>query len=345
LVHPTAHDGYEYHPILDLRRVISLVLQFFLTAEQAFDHFGYSQLEGSTTSECPIPLLDQLDRAYLAQDGVAFTSTVEWYNRTMRKLKESGSLKENIQKMNGLPRSLWEPIADQTYERTIGPNVGELKKYESWSNNVYGELLPNFLEKIFSQTGLREGMVFVDLGSGVSNCTIQAALATGCEAYGYENLSSTASLGSLQVEEARKRWKMWGVRGGQVEAREDDIVTSESLGEVMQRADVILCNNQVFSATLNRSIADRFLDLREGAMIVSLQPFKATDFKLSLYKCNSVEAILMQSPPLEYAKQHVSWTDKAGTYFIAKVDRQELRQFMEKQSQTSQASHTTKRRR
>lgn len=98
----------------------------------------------------------------------------------MRALKAQGAIRTNIEKMGeeqGVPEAIWMKITGQCYERTVGPRIDELKKYEAFSDSVYGELLPPFVAHIAVLTGLKETSVLVDMGSGVGNCVAQASLA------------------------------------------------------------------------------------------------------------------------------------------------------------------------
>lgn len=51
--------------------------------------------------------------------------------------------------MKGLRNVIWQHVVNQVYERSVGPNVDELKKYEAFSDNVYGELLPGFMGTMY----------------------------------------------------------------------------------------------------------------------------------------------------------------------------------------------------
>lgn len=121
-----------------------------------------------------------LEKAFRRKNGTLFLSALEWYNSVMVSLRESGKLREDITNMGrttGIPEAVWTKITGQCYERTVGPRIDELKKYEAFSDNTYGELLPSFVAHIANLTGLKEGSVLVDMGSGVGNCVVQASLA------------------------------------------------------------------------------------------------------------------------------------------------------------------------
>ena len=142
-------------------------------------------LSTSTSSSAPPiivaePLLRALEKARNRRDGPTFFSHIAHFNRTLLSLKSSGLILSNIQSMRGLREKLWTKIFYQCYDRIVGPDIEELRKYAAFSDNVYGELLPRFMNEIFAKTDgalSGEGKVFVDLGSGVGNCVVQAALA------------------------------------------------------------------------------------------------------------------------------------------------------------------------
>lgn len=128
------------------------------------------------------PLLRSLEKARNRRDGPTFFSHISHFNQILLSLKTTNpqsQISTNISQMPGLKEKLWTKIFHQCYDRTVGPDIEELRKYAAFSDNVYGELLPKFMNEIFEKTGkvLGPGKTFVDLGSGVGNCVVQAALA------------------------------------------------------------------------------------------------------------------------------------------------------------------------
>jgi H3 lysine-79-specific histone-lysine N-methyltransferase len=171
------------------------------------------------------------------------------------------------------------------------------------------------------ETRLGPDSVFVDLGSGVGNCLIQASLATGCTSYGFESMPGASGLAARQLDEARSRARMWGIHMGSVQARQADFLSSADVDQVLKRADVILVNNYAFTPTTNDALGWKFLDLKESATVVSLKPFVPSDFRLTERTVNSPAAILNQTSPKRYPAGSVSWTAEGGAYYIAVVDR------------------------
>lgn len=209
----------EYDPIDDIVETIRLVLDNFLTPAQSLATFSHSPSSTSSfsaflsaptsrsatpTADSPLPsasfstalppLMRSLEKARAKKNGPAFIAAVERYNAGLRLLKDEGKIKENVAGMKGLSEKIWTKIVSQVYERIVGPSVESLAKYDAFSDNVYGELLPRFMSEMCAisftfenmadlclcscqQTNLGPGSVFVDLGSGVGNCVVQAALA------------------------------------------------------------------------------------------------------------------------------------------------------------------------
>lgn len=146
----------------------------------------------------------------------------------------------------GLPKQVLMRIVDENYQRAVGPNVKTLKKYEAFSSTVYGELMPILSHEIIRLTQLREDSLFLDLGSGVANVVVQAALQTGCTAYGIELMPQPARVAKDMVDQIKIRARMWGVNIGEMELEEGDMLKSKRVDELMSKADVVLIDNKVF---------------------------------------------------------------------------------------------------
>lgn len=290
--------------------------------------------DGSDTD--PDPILRSFTKARNRRDGPLFLRSVERFNTTLRSLKETGKIRENVEAMSkvGVDEGIWRCIQEQCYARTVAPRVEELSKYEAFSDNVYGELLPRFMSEIAQLTNLGPNSVFVDLGSGVGNLLIQVGLQTGSEAYGCEMMSAPSELASLQVAEAERRWGMWGLKGGKTEAWQGDFGEDERVRDVLRKADMVLVNNYAFTAPTNDKLSLQFLDLKDGAHIVSLKPFVPPDFRLTERTLSSPLAILRVAQRL-YTSGCVSWADGGGKYYIHTVDRTLIAKFLEDHEEMS----------
>lgn len=209
----------------------------------------------------PPDYLRSLQRAIRRRNGPLFLSTLETINRLLRLLKYPPlpsdvflpaspntfmSAVHSWSHPRGIPEKVMLRIVDETYQRCVGPNIKRLHRYEAFSSEVYGELMPSFTSDIIAATGLNASSLLMDLGSGVGNVLLQASLQTGCQSYGIELLEGPANVARQQWKQFQKRCRMWGVRTGEVELEEGDMLKSKRVSELMGQADVVLVNNKVF---------------------------------------------------------------------------------------------------
>ena len=83
--------------------------------------------------------LRALEKAYNTQNGPAFLSALEAINALI--LGQKAQMMQNVRwGWNAIPPAVWKAVVEECYQRTIGPNVKELAKYQPFSNEVYGEL-------------------------------------------------------------------------------------------------------------------------------------------------------------------------------------------------------------
>lgn len=146
----------------------------------------------------------------------------------------------------GIPKKVLLRIIEENYQRSVGPNVPKLKRYEAFSSTVYGELMPSLVYEMVQITKLNENSLFLDLGSGVGNVVVQASLQTGCTSYGIELLPEPAAVARNMVEHLKVRCNMWGLRFGNVELEEGNMLESRRVDELIPKADVVLVDNKVF---------------------------------------------------------------------------------------------------
>jgi H3 lysine-79-specific histone-lysine N-methyltransferase len=255
-----------------------------------------------------------------------FEDTVHDFNKLIKPLLQDGTIHRELVRKTHLPLPLVKRILEQTYSRTVSPRVDNLKKYKNGSDNVYGELLPDFVSEILQRTRLNHEQVFVDLGSGVGNVVLQAALEIGAESWGIEMMDNPCDLAELQAKEFPARAKLWGLNVGKVHLLRGDFTANTRIGEVLKRADVVLVNNQAFTAGLNETLLSMFLDLKEGCQVVSLKPFVPIGHKISMRNVDSPVNMFVQREA-EYFSNRVSWTDRSGTYYYATKDMRPLRAF------------------
>ncbi len=97
------------------------------------------------------------------------------------------------------------------------------------------------MTEIFARFRLGPHSVLLDLGSGVSNITIQASLQAGCVTLGCEQMPNPAKLALEQIDEAKKRWSMWCVKGNEdCRAVEGDFCDNTDVNACLKVADMIV---------------------------------------------------------------------------------------------------------
>lgn len=214
----------------------------------------------------------------------------------------------------------------QSYARTVSPYIDVLLNYPAFSSTAYGEINPSFVEQIISHLNIKLGMFFMDLGSGTGNVVLHVAARTECRAYGIEIQSGVAKIAMAQLEEFKSRFRYFNKRLGQIRLDEGDMRTHPAVPEFLKTADVVLVNNYVFQPELNRALLELFLDMKEGARVVTLRELAPPDMRLTNRNCSSPEAVWDISVQ-EYGTKDVSWTEQGGKWFIHTMNRQRLKGF------------------
>ncbi|WFD29246.1 [histone H3]-lysine(4) N-trimethyltransferase [Malassezia sp. CBS 17886] len=278
-------------------------------------------------------ILRAFTKARNRRDGPLFVRTLQRFNAQMDTLRADGSLHAQLAAVgssHGVPERVWRTVQEQVYARSAAPDVEKLKQYEAFSDAVYGEMLPPFLCEVLRVAQLGPQSVFVDLGCGIGNLLLQASLQAGCEAYGCEFMAVPAQLAKRQIVEATHRWRMWGLRGGpRVEAWCEDFTESDCVRAVLRRADLVVVNNYAFRPQTNDTLSLQFLDLKDGAKIVSLRPFVPHDFRLSERTLSSPLAIL-RVEERTYTSGCVSWAAGGGKYYVQTVDRSLVQSYLDR---------------
>ncbi|EEH40405.2 histone-lysine N-methyltransferase [Paracoccidioides lutzii Pb01] len=315
LVVPRGKDGFK--PLDDIVHVVDIVSQNYIAEE--YIHLFTNETTGINR---------RFRRALAHASETEFKEAIDEYNETINFLRTNGSIAKHLDKTHTIPLPLVERILTQTYARTVSPRVESLRQYENGTDNVYGELLPRFISDIFKQTKLKSSQVFVDLGSGVGNVVLQAALEIGCESWGCEVMQNACDVAEMQAREFEARCRLWGLAVGAVRLIRGSFLTQESIIETLHRTDVVLINNQAFTPQLNNEIINHFLYMKEGCQIVSLKSFVPAGHRIQARNLNS-PINLLSVQQKNYWSDSVSWTNAGGTYFIATKDSSRLKAFVE----------------
>ncbi|KAG9253778.1 putative histone H3 methyltransferase [Emericellopsis atlantica] len=286
-------------------RIVQLIAENYLTEAEAEPFTNQST-----------GLIRRLEKASNrnVQDLNGFKAALEEYNRTLLDLVEDGIIAKNLENKHELPRHLVAFILDQIYDRTVAPSVELLSKYENGTDYVYGELLHPFISKILvDDLKMTCKQVMVDLGSGVGNVVLQAALEIGCESFGCEMMENACNMAEAQQKEFEARCVLWGIQPGAVRLERGDFRKNTIITDALKRADVVLVNNKAFTSQLNDDLVRMFLDLKPGCKIVSLKSFVAD----SSYNINDVGSTILDAEEKTYPEGYVSWTNAGGSYYIS----------------------------
>lgn len=317
LVVPIQKDDFK--PLEDITEVLDVITSYYLPKATA-----------ENLREDSSGLLRRIRRSVSRPSGDEFVQLVGEWNQMLRRLRDKGIISKTLDEMKCLDLKLVERILTQTYSRTVSLHVHELAQYENGTDNIYGELLPKFVSTILKRdTMLHSGQIFVDLGSGVGNVVLQAALEIGCESWGCEVMEKACNLADLQEKEFRARCQLWGLTAGKIHLEKGDFLKNPAISKILRKADVVLVNNQAFTPELNENLISLFLDLKEGCKIVSLKSFVPSGHKITSRNLDSPHNIL-DVVEKQYFSACVSWTDAPGNYYISTKDGSKLRLFVEK---------------
>jgi H3 lysine-79-specific histone-lysine N-methyltransferase len=296
-----AQEGYS--PLEDIYFCIEEIIQHFLPPDLANDL--------SNDAEGIVRLLK---RAVSKNSPSDFQSELTKFNMLIRDKLADGTIPRIMDSMHALPLSLVKRITAQSYNRIVSPQAHRLRKVKG-KETTYGELLTPFVHKIFAQTGLNSSHVFVDLGSGVGNVVLQAALQTGAESWGIEKMPFAADLGRDQAHELQARARLWNISLGAIRLLKGDFLETPEIDDVLRRADIVLVNNKVFGEKLNNDLLQKFLDLKDGCKVVSLESFGG-GAKQGVRHEQAI-AGLFDEERFDSGTFSVSWAGESVEYFIA----------------------------
>ncbi|KAJ8069219.1 hypothetical protein OCU04_002885 [Sclerotinia nivalis] len=316
------------NPYDEIPKIAEIVKDEYLTEEQAaeFQHpeTGIIRKINKATNNITWTLANKnkkpYDKAKLKELLVEFRNAVEVYNDALGTLTKNGSLAQNLDNKHSLSSKLLKMVLQQVYDRAVSPQVELTREYENGTDYVYGELTFPFISRILKEdTRMKSDQVFIDLGSGVGNVVIHAALQVGCESWGCEIMTNCCKLASVQKTEFFARCRAWGLSAGSVNLEEGNFLENTKIHEAMTRADVILVNNQVFNPDLNQRLVNLFLDLKEGCKIVSLKTFVPDGHVMNRYNQDN-PINLLRVEKKTFAQGDVSWQGGGGNYYVATKD-------------------------
>ncbi|KAF2678609.1 DOT1-domain-containing protein [Lentithecium fluviatile CBS 122367] len=300
----TPHDTTNFNPLDDI----------YFSIEEIIQHYIPPDLGAELSSEAD-GTVRLLKRAVTKNSPEGFKAALTSFNKIIKDNLENGAIAGVLDGMHAIPLSLVKRILAQVYQRTVSPHAHLLRRVKG-KETTYGELLPTFVHSIFQQTGLNSQSVFIDLGSGVGNVVLQSALQTGAESWGIEIMDTPATFAEDQANELRARSRLWNISLGPITLIHGDFLESSTVDALLRRADVVLVNNKVFPQKLNGALLDKFLDLKEGCKVVSLESFGGGAGKQGVRNENSI-ATIFDEQRYDSGTNSVSWAGESVEYFIA----------------------------
>lgn len=312
---PTPSDG-SVSPSLEGKAVTPESVDYSMTSPLPRGLWNDSELE-------PEDLLDADGLKPLASHQMdlieGIKRCIDEFNILVDQLREEGSTFNVIRSRTTIPRTVIYELLNQCYSRTVLPECRKLKGYKAFSSRTYGELMPSFLTKIYNQVGLRHNQKFIDLGSGVGNCTIQAALEFGADSYGVEIMRNASELADHQLVEFERRCKIWGIKPGNIKLLGNQSFTDNpQVKELVDECNILLINNYLFDHELNEKIVELLQDIKVGTKIISLKPIVPVGYMTTWTSSKSI-LNRMKTTKHVYGENSVSWTFSGGYYFITEV--------------------------
>ncbi|KAF8891542.1 S-adenosyl-L-methionine-dependent methyltransferase [Mucidula mucida] len=366
LVEPKDKD--HYNPVFDLENALYSIIANYMTPDQQ-RQFGTlprtdfqfeddeNEFQRSLSPPGPPKPLHIFRRAINTRNGPLFISALNEINKLIRNLKypslpndmfddpERNSLMYSISTWNQIPKKVLLQILEENYQRSVGPHVASLRQYEAFSSEVYGELMPSLFYEIIESCNLDENSLFLDLGSGVGNLVVQASLQTGCRSYGIELQESASRVAEKMVQHFRSRCAMWGLKCGDIQVERGSMLESARVDEYIKEADLVVVDNKMFKEVLNESLKPKFLDLKDGAIVISLKPFSAVNARVTERNLDDMSAIFEVEERF-YRSGDVSWGNKPGSYYVHTVNRNSYAdtrsRFEQSRSSSSRRSRTSR---
>lgn len=264
-------------------------------------------------------IIPALNIAFDKSNDKQFVEIIEKYNEYILTIPRNEII-DHLQTVKKVPLSFIHDFLQIVYTRSIHPHANKLKHYKAFSNYVYGELLPKFLSNVYKQCGLNKSSVFLDLGSGVGNCVIQAAIEYGCKfSAGCEIMPEASNLTEIQYKELQGRCKLMGInlRPVQFFLRES-FVDNENVDTLVKDCDVILINNFLFDSELNAEVEKIIQNAKVGCKIISLKSLRSVAYVINFDNVENVMSRL-KIEKFNFDEDSVSWTHTGGEYYISTV--------------------------
>lgn len=239
---------------------------------------------------------------------------------TVRPQNYTSQFLQRLRQKTSVSRFCMQQLLLRAYIRVVSPDLRKLRSYKAFTAEVYGELLPSFVSEVLTKVNLLPTQKFYDLGSGVGNTTLQAALEFGAAfSGGCEIMEHASHLTQLQVNYLNKQLAVYGLKELPLKFAllQSFVGNKEVLKEAID-CDVFIINNYLFDFPLNVEVGKLLYGLKPGTKIISLRNFIPPRYKVgsesTVFDYLSVEKHEMSD------FLSVSWTANKVPYYISTVE-------------------------
>lgn len=200
----------------------------------------------------------------------------------------------------------------------------DLRKSKSGSVEVYGEVLPAFVESLREALALNSSDVFFDLGSGIGNVVCQIASQVGCRCYGVEIRSDLHAIAEAVLVRLRNQMNLRGFRMGTIQLTNADALTQPML---LVDTTVVFLNNMGFPESMQGPLEHFFTEtLPHGSRLVTLRELfprlGPSSFENKRFSRSFATLFKHPCESFEAAPGSVTWTNEPVKVYIYTVDRE-----------------------
>lgn len=298
-------DVHSYNPMSEIGKMVEYMAAIFLPPR----HAGKVERE----------VISPMNKAFDKDDIHAFVKLVKKYNEIILTVPRQEII-DHLSTVKHIPSVFIHDFLHMVYTRSISPHCRMLKQYEAFSSYVYGELLPGFLTEVFDRCELNPNQIFMDLGCGVGNCVVQAALECGCNlSFGCEIMPNASDLSETQYSELVQRCKLFGLKLPSIEySLRQSFIGNKRVDELIPQCDVLLINNFLFDTQMNLQVEKLIQNAKVGCKIITLKNLRASGYTINFYNLDSILNRL-HVERFDLKEDSVSWTHSGGEYYISTV--------------------------
>lgn len=212
----------------------------------------------------------------------------------------------------------------QTIAKEAELATRDLRKSKSGSVEVYGEVLPSFVESLREALALTSSDVFFDLGSGIGNVVCQIASQVGCRCYGVEIRSDLHAIAEAVLVRLRNQMNLKGFRMGSIQLTNADALTQPML---LVDTTVVFLNNMGFPESTQGPLEHFFTEtLPHGSRLVTLRELfprlGPSSFENKRFSRSFATLFKHPCESFEAAPGSVTWTNEPVKVYIYTVDRE-----------------------